>query len=230
MSDVVLSIANHRGHVETLNEAEALLAVAIDNIINGTSVVFLEHIEIEHVLAHEHLFCHADDLVLAVFVEDDDVVEVRAVAYELVFLQPCADESVVAVDIQLLVRLGHLCRVDGVEVAYLRQSRMVLAIFVLEELEPVGGHLREVGQVAVYLLDFGLQAGHEFFGLVLIELQDALHLDFQQFKDVILGHLTDKGGVVGCQPFVDMLADGVDGGGLFEFLVFIDALLDEYLL
>ena len=107
---------------------------------------------------------------------------------------------------------------------------MVLSVFVFEELEPVGGDLSEVRQVAVYLLDLGFQTCHQLVGFVLIELQDTLHLDFEQFQDVVLRHLTYQSGIVGCQTFVDMLTDGIDGGCLFEFLVFIDALLDEDLL
>ena len=68
---------------------------------------------------------------------------------------------------------------------------MVLAVFVLQELEPVGGDLGEVCQVAVYFLDLCLQTGHELVGLVLVELQDALHLDFQQFQDIVLRYLSD---------------------------------------
>ena len=107
---------------------------------------------------------------------------------------------------------------------------MVLAVLVLEELEPVGCHLHEVCQVAVYLLDLSLQTGHEFISLFLVKLQDALHLDFQQSEDIVLGNLTDQGGVVGRQALVDMLADLVHVGRLLEFLILIDALLDEDLL
>ena len=107
---------------------------------------------------------------------------------------------------------------------------MILAILVFEELEPVCRNLHEVCQVAVDLLDLSLQARHEFVGLVLIKLQDALHLDFKQFQDVILRHLAHQRGVVGCQALVDMLADFIDIGGLFEFLVLVDTLLDEDLL
>ena len=107
---------------------------------------------------------------------------------------------------------------------------MILAVLVLEELEPVCCDLHEVCQVAVDLLDLSLQARHEFIGLVLIELQDALHLDFKQFQDVILRHLAHQRGVVWCQALVDMLADLIDIRCLFEFLVLVDTLLDEDLL
>ena len=66
--------------------------------------------------------------------------------------------------------------------------------------------------------------------LFLVELQDALHLDFQQFQDVVLRHLTNHTGVVGRQAFVDMLANLVDVGRLLKLTVLIDALFNEDLL
>ena len=104
---------------------------------------------------------------------------------------------------------------------------MVLAVLVLEELEPLCGDLRQVGEVAVDVLNLGLDAGHELVGLVLVELKDALHLDFQKAEDVVLRHLAHHLGIVWRQAVVDVLTDGVDVGSLLEFLVLIDALLDE---
>ena len=230
LRQIVLLITGDAGHVESLDEAISFLAITVDRIISGTGIVLLEDIEIEHVFAYEHLLSHTDNLVFAVFVEDDDVVEVRAVAHKLVLLQACADEAVRPIDIEFLVRFGHLRGFDGVEVADLRHSGVLLAVLVLKELEPTGRHFDEVRQVAIDLIYLCFQASHQFVGLVLIELQDALHLDFQQFEYVVLRHLTDHLGVVGRQALVDMLADGIDRWSLFEFLVFIDALLDEDLL
>ena len=184
----------------------------------------------EHVLAHKELVGHADHLELAVAVEDDDVVDVGTVADILVLLQTRADEAVGAVDVEFLVCLGNLRGLDGVEVAYLRHSRMFLAVLVLEELEPRGRHLNEVLQVAVNLVDLGFDTCHQLIGLVLIELQDTLHLDFQEFQNVVLRHLADEGGVVGRQTVVDMFADGIDVRCLLKLLVLIDAFLDEDLL
>ena len=107
---------------------------------------------------------------------------------------------------------------------------MVLAVLVLEELEPVGGHLYQISQVTVYLLYLGLDARHQLVGFVLVELEDALHLDFQQTQDVVLGDLANHLRIEWCQPFVNMFADGVDVGSLLELFVLVDALLDEYFL
>ena len=104
---------------------------------------------------------------------------------------------------------------------------MVLTILILQELEPVGSYLYQVGQVAVDLLDLCLQTRHELVGLVLIEFQDALHLDFEQFQDIVLSYLADKLWVIRCESLVDMFANGIYVRCLFKFLVFIDTLLDE---
>ena len=225
--EVHLAVSRDARDVEALDIARASLAVAIYHIINGALVVLLEHTQPDDVLAHEELFGHTHHLELTITIEDDDIVDVRAVAHKLVLLQSCADEALVAVDVEFLVGLGHLAGLDGVEVANLGESLMVLAILVLEELEPRCRHLGEVGQVAVYLVDLGLDASHQLVGLLLVELQDALHLDFQESQDVVFGHLAHQLRIVRCQSVVDMLADGIDGRCLFEFLILIDALLDE---
>ena len=43
-----------------------------------------------------------------------------------------------------IIGLGHLGRVDGVEVAYLSETWVILAVLVFKELEPVGCHLCKV--------------------------------------------------------------------------------------
>ena len=104
---------------------------------------------------------------------------------------------------------------------------MLLSVFVLQELEPVGSHLYQVLQVAIDLVDLCLDACHQLVGFVLVEFQDALHLDLQQFEDIVLGDLTHQAGVVGCQSLVDMLADSIHVGCVLELLVFVDTLFDE---
>ena len=94
-------------------------------------------------------------------------------------------------------------------------------------MEPLSRHLYEVCQVAVYLLYLSLDTGHQFVSLVLVELQDALHLDFQQLQDVVLRDLANHLRIIGSQAFVDMFTNGIDGGRLLKFLILIDAFLDE---
>ena len=184
----------------------------------------------QDVLAHEHLVGHAYHLVLAVFVEDDDVVDVGAVAHKLVFLQTRADETVGAVDVKLLVGLHHLRRHDGVEILDFGETRVVRAVLALDKLEPLHGDVDHVGQVVFYLVELGAYARHEFLGLVFVELQDAVHLDFHEAQYVVLGHLAYHLRVEGCEPLVHIGAGGVHVGSVLEGAALVDALLDENLL
>ena len=106
---------------------------------------------------------------------------------------------------------------------------MLMTIFVAEELEPIGCNPHHICQVAVNLLYLGLDACHEFVGLVLIKLQYALHLDFEEFEDVVLGHLAHELRIIGSESLVDMLAHCIHVGGLFKLAVLVYPLLDEYL-
>ena len=227
--EVYLAVAGDAGHVEALDVARAVLAVAVHHVIDGSLVAFLEHAKPQHVLTHEKFLGHTHHFELSVTIEDDDVVDVGAVAHKFVLLQARTDESLLAVNVELLVGLGHLRGFDGVEVLNLSEARMILAILVLEELEPRGSHLGQVRQVAVYLLNLGLDAGHQLVGLLLVELQDALHLYLQQAQNVVLRHLAHQLRVVGSEAVVNMFADLVHVGGLLKLAILVDALLNEYL-
>ena len=87
LCDVVFPVAGAAGHKEPLHVEFAHLAVAVHHIINGTLVVFLEHRHMEHILADEYLVGHFGYLVFSVTIEDDDVVDVGAVAHKFILFQ-----------------------------------------------------------------------------------------------------------------------------------------------
>ena len=62
---------------------------------------------------------------------------------------------------------------------------MVLAILVAYVFKPVYGDVGHVGEVVLYVGKFCLDACNEFVGLVLVVLQYALHLDFEQSQNVV---------------------------------------------
>ena len=224
---VHLAVARDARHVEALDEARAVFSVAIDEVVGRARVVFLEHLHVEHVFAYKQLVGHAHHLEFSVAVEDDDIVDVGAVAHEFVFLQTRSDEALLTVDVEFLVGLHHFRGHDGVEVADFSATRMRCAVFFLDLGEPLDGDVGHVGKVVYDFLDFGLNAGHQLVGLVFVELQDALHLDFQEAKDVIARHLANQVFLERFQPFIDVRHNGVERLGLLEFLVFVDAFFDE---
>ena len=179
--------------------------------------------------AHEHLLAYLDDLICSVAVEKDDVVDVRAVRYELILLQTCADETFGAVDVELLVCLCHFCRLDSVEVAYLGESRMLSSVLLLKETEPLGCHLHEVCQVALDFFYLRFCACYEFVGLVLVELKDASHLDFHESEDVVLSHFAHELRIERSESFIDVFAGSIHRLGVFELASLIYAFFDENL-
>ena len=61
-----------------------------------------------NILADEQFLGNLYNLVLTVFIEDDDIVDIGAVTYELVLLQRCSDEAVLTVDEEFLVSIDNL--------------------------------------------------------------------------------------------------------------------------
>ena len=118
----------------------------------------------------EDLFAHPHHFVHAAAIEEDDVVDVRAIADELGLLQPCAHETLLAVDVELLVGLGHLGGLHAIEAADLRAPRLVGAVLLLQPLEPRHGIVREVRQMMLHALDLALQSCNLLVVAVGVEL------------------------------------------------------------
>ncbi len=176
------------------------------------------------------------------FIEDDDVVEVGAVAYEFILLQACSYESFLSVDVKFLVGFYHLGHLDGIEVAYFGFARMDLAVFAFEIFKPVDGHIGHVSKVVFNLSQFCLNLHQEVIRLILIIFKDSLHLDFEQFENIFAGdfpmesilshslaiHLGSK------ELILERLQFGVDECHyliltltLLKLALLVDALLDE---
>ena len=221
------AVACDARHVEALDEARTVLSVAIDEVVGRARIVFLEHLQMQHVLAHEQLVGNAHHLEFSVAIEDDDVVDVGAVAHEFVFLQTRSDEAFLTVDVEFLVGLDDLRGDNRVEVANFGATREVAAVFFLDLRKPFDGDIGHMGEIVDDALDFLLDVGHQLVGLVLVELQNALHLDFQEPQNVVAGHFANQVFLERFQTSIDVRHGSVERFGLLEFLVFIDAFLDE---
>ena len=126
---VVFTIARHGRHIETLHIVKALFAIAINHIVDGAFVVFLEHLQPNDAFAHKNLVGHLQHLIFSVAIENDHIVYIRTVAHKLILLQPRSDEAFLAIDVEFLIGLHHFGAVDGVETADFRATRMRLAVF-----------------------------------------------------------------------------------------------------
>ena len=70
---------------------------------------------------------------------------------------------------------------------------MVLAILVAYIFKPAYRNVGHVLEVVLYVGEFSLDTRHEFVRLVLVILEDALHLYLEQAQDVVAGDVAMEG-------------------------------------
>ena len=230
LCEIIFLVPRDTCHVEAFHEIRTLLAVAIDHIINGTFVSALEDRYMEYVGTDEDFLRHLQHLVFTILMEDDDIVYVRAVEEELVFLEPRSDESFLAVDIQFLVVLNHRLYIDSSEVAHLSPARVRLAVFLLQHLEP--GY-RIVGEM-VEILDTGfdllLQVLHQLVRFLGVEFGDTDHADLEEFLDILGADFPDQLRFEGRERFIHIGDELLLVRRILIPLLFIDAVLNKDLL
>ena len=96
-------------------------------------VIFAVDVNVKDIFADIDLVCYLDDFVFTILVEDDDVVDIRAVEEEFILFKGCADKAIFTVDIQLLVGLYDSLDIDIGEVANLRRRGYLAPYFSLSE-------------------------------------------------------------------------------------------------
>ena len=99
MCHVIFAVAYYGSYSKTLDVVRAFFPVAVDNIVNGAFIVLLEYVGIEDILADKLLIRYRSDDVTSVPEENYDIIKVGTVGYEFIFLQTCADEALLAIDI-----------------------------------------------------------------------------------------------------------------------------------
>ena len=96
---VIFLIACDRSHVEAFDIVRSRLSVTINDVINRTLIVLLKHLYVKYTLTHKYLVGNSDNLILTITVEDNHVIEVRAVLNELSLLKTRTNETFLTVNI-----------------------------------------------------------------------------------------------------------------------------------
>ena len=121
-----------------------MLSVSIHHVVDGSRVVLFLHLKVNNVLPDEDFLCNLYNLVFSVLIENNDIVHIRTVANKLIFLQSRTNKALLAIDIQLLVRLYNTHGINILKVADFCQTRIFPTVFLLEILEPVARHRDKV--------------------------------------------------------------------------------------
>ena len=224
---VVFTVAGHACNGKSLHIHDAAASVLIEHIVDGARVVALKHIQVNHILTHIYLLAHLNHLKLTIFVENDDVVDVGAVAHKFVFLQSGADKAVGTVDVEFFVSLSHLRSHDGVEIANDGAARELVAVFLFQSLKPLDGVFHQVSEFVVDVGNALVESGDVIISLVDVELQDSAHLDFEQAENVVARDVAHKLRLEWVETLVDVIHGSVEVLRLFVATILIDALLDE---
>ena len=227
LRQVVVLVTGHAHDIETLHIIDTALAVTIDDIIDRAVVVLLENGDMDDVRADKQLLSHSHNAVLAVTVEDDDIVDVGTVAKELILLQPRADKALLTVDIQLLVGLDDRLDIDIGEIAHLSTAGIFGAVFVLEHLEPTDGVIGQVVDIVLRGLDLLGQILHQLVRLLGIELRDTNHANFEQTLDILAAHLTNQLRLPRVKRLVDKRHQLVFVRRCLVALLLVDTILDK---
>ena len=222
LGDVVLLVARDGLDSAALHHDRAVLAVAVQHVVDRALVVALEDPDVVDALLEEGLVAHLGDDVAAVLREDDHVVDVRAVADRFGVLHRLADaeEALGAVDVELGIGHGDLRGLDVVELTQLGAALLALAVLVADTLVVGHGVLGEMVEVVLRGLDVLLDLTDLVVGLVAVVTRDADELQFRQAL-----HVGERD--LAAQPFLERFEPLVHGGvGLFAALAALDELVE----
>ena len=104
---------------------------------------------------------------------------------------------------------------------------MVTSVLFFQVCEPFDCDTYHLAEVLVNLGNLCLNLLNQFVSLILIELQNALHLDFQKADDVLTCYLTDKRLLVRFEFGVDEGNDFINILSCLKLTLFVDAVLNE---
>ena len=184
----------------------------------------------EDVGSNEQFLRHLHHLVFTVLVEDDDIIDIGAVEEELVFLETRPYEAFLAIDIEFFVVLYDGFDVDCAEVSYLRTTRICLAVFLLQHLEPSDSIIRQMVEVLHASFDFLLEILHQFVRFLGIELGDTNHSDLKELFNILGAYLADELRFERREGFIHELNEFLFRSGVFVSLLLINTVLNENLL
>ncbi len=187
-----------------LHHDGALLAVAVEDVVDRPFVVAFEDADVLDARGIERLVAHLRHQVVARLGEEDHVVDIGAVAHVFVFLHRVADaeESSFAVNVEFGVGHDHFRRFDAVELPQFGAPVAALSVFLLYPAVPGHGIVGQMVQVVTDAFHLLLDALDLVVGLGGVVFRDADEAQFGQFHHILVRHLPAQQFLEGCEPFV----------------------------
>ena len=155
-------------------------------------VIFTVDVNMKDIFADIDLVCYLDDLVFTILVEDDDIVDIRAVEEEFVLLKGCAYEAIFAVDIQLLVGLYDSLDIDVGKVANFCTAWVFGSVLLFERVKPRNGVVGEVLEILDGGFDLFLKILHQFICFLSVKTSDTNHSNLKQSFYILAAHFAHE--------------------------------------
>ena len=188
-SQVIHFIPGHTGNIKTLHIRSPIFTVPVYDIINRTFIVLFENIHILNILTDEYLIGHLRHIIGTVFLKDNHIIHIRALADKLVFLQGRSDKTFFPVDVKLFICDDDL---SGFDIFEITDFRFPFPSFPVFRFYPfiISDRIRnDVFDIMFHHSNLFIQTPDIMIGFFRAKLQDSFHLDLQQFFHIVIGHL-----------------------------------------
>ena len=227
LGEVILLVACDGTDGATFHHRRSLVAIAIEDIVDGALIASTEYAYVFDSLRIECLVGHLANHIATILEDDDNIVYIGAVADILILLHRVAyaEETALTVDIEFGVHDCHLGLCDGIEGPDFGLALASLAILLLEVLEVGDGKLRKVRQVVLDLLGLLLHRLDVVVGLVEVVAGDADKLQLGELHHILPAHLAAEELFEGLECLVDRIVGLLGRLTLLEHLIYL--VLDE---
>ena len=177
--------------------------------------------------AYEQLIGYLNNLIFTILIEDNDIIDIRAVEEVFVFLKTRTNKTICAIDIEFLVGLHYRLHVDSCKIAHLRAAGVFIAILLFQMFKPFDGIVSQMRKIVFRLLNFLLEVTHQLVGFLGIELRNANHANLKEFFDILFAHFSYECSFIGLQRIIHKRNQFLLVGGLLIPFFLINAFLNK---
>ncbi len=203
-------------------------SIAIDDIIDCTLIALLKYSHMEDIAPDGELLRHLRHEVGTILTEDNDIIDIGAVADILIPLERRPDKTIETIYIELLIRLDNPRRLDILEALNLRPTLPTCTIHPLNPAVIVNSKGYDIGDVISDCSHLLLHSLNIVLRLIGGELNDTLHLYLKELANIIIRHTPLENRQKWFQALPDMGNYTLDRFPLLILFILIDTLLDKY--
>ena len=224
---IVFFVAGNTRYEKAFPIVYSALSIAINDVVDGAFISFLKDVDMQDIGAYEQFIGYLNNLIFTILIEDNDIIDIRAVEEVFVFLKTRTNKTICTIDIEFLVGLHYRLHVDGCKIAHLRAAGVFIAILLFQMFKPFDGIVSQMRKIVFRLLNFLLEVTHQLVGFLGIELRNANHANLKEFFDILFAHFSYEFSFIGLQRIIHKRNQFLLVGGLLIPFFLINAFLNK---